>query len=634
MWKTTPPHTLRQPSRVYIPAFSLTPRASSSFGISNAKKSLIQQLQSQLSIRIDEASKELKNVPRILLDAIVDSTFKFTHQALLPSESNFAPVDEIGGSIEIFQLEGNIPEDFPEGVYIRNGSNPLFGALQSTASIFGESNDIWVEGEGMLHALYFTKNPSASWSVSYANGYVQSETLKIERDSQKPCFLPAAQGDSAAVISAYILNYLRFGKVNKNTSNTNVFEHAGKVYAVAESHQPQEFCIQNLETGNTWAIHEEWDRPCTSHPKVAPGSGELVIFGSDAKKPFLVVGVISDDGTKLKHKVDLELDRPTLCHDIGVTRRCNIIMDLPLTVDISRLTTGGQIGVMPRYGDAESVEWFDVEPCCMFHLINCFEEGDEVVVQGLCSADSVIPGPRLNKLGVLPERSQLTGDGNKMKQGISEKLFSRLYEWRLNREKKTVSGEYLTGRECSLEFPMINNNYTGVRHSYAYAQIVDSITRSGEGCGKVLPKYGGFAKLCLNERGKITEVCTILLCASFQLLFNLYSVTQMEDVDQTSAKDLIKTEIHRLGEDQFCSGSSFVPRVHGLHEDDGWIISFVHDEVTNTSQVHIIDTQRFEGAPVAKITLPHRVPYGFHGTFIHSNTAEKENNEQARNSTS
>jgi hypothetical protein len=88
------------------------------------------------------------------------------------------------------------------------GSNPLFGALHSTVSVFGESNEIWVEGEGMLHALYFTKNRSASWSVSYANRYVQSETLKIEQARQKPCFLPAIEGDSPAIIVAYILNYV------------------------------------------------------------------------------------------------------------------------------------------------------------------------------------------------------------------------------------------------------------------------------------------------------------------------------------------------------------------------------------------------------------------------------------------
>ncbi|KAI4978524.1 hypothetical protein ZWY2020_015277 [Hordeum vulgare] len=75
---------------------------------------------------------------------------------------------------------------------------------------------------------------------------------------------------------------------------------------------------------------------------VVPGSGELVIFGSHAKKPFLVVGVVSDDGSKLKHKVDLKLKRSTLCHDIGVTLKYNIIIDIPLTIDIGRLTAGGQ----------------------------------------------------------------------------------------------------------------------------------------------------------------------------------------------------------------------------------------------------------------------------------------------------
>ncbi|CAM0950970.1 unnamed protein product [Alopecurus aequalis] len=608
---TTPsPRTIR-PSRSCRPAFSVTAKILSLAITSKPKKSLFQELRRQISFRFNEASNVLKNAPHMLLDAIVDSTFKFTDQSLLPSESNFASVDEIGGSIEIHQIEGEIPTDFPEGVYIRNGSNPLFGSLHSTVSVFGESNEIWVEGEGMLHAFYFTKNHSDSWSIFYANRYVESQTLKIERDRKKPCFLPAAQGDSAAIIAAYILNYLRFGKVNKSLSNTNVFEHGGRVYAIFESHQPQEICIQNLETRNTWDIQGEWDRPCTSHPKVAPGSGELVIFGSDAKSPFLVVGVVSDDGTKLKHKVDLKLERPTLCHDIGVTLKYNIIMDLPLTADIARVTAGGQliefekegyarIGVMPRYGDAESVVWFDVEPCCMFHLINCFEDGHEVVVQGLRSADSIIPGPRLNKDDMLPERSELTRDGKTMKQGIDEKFFSRLYEWRLNLERKTVSGKYLNGTERSLEFPMINNHYTGVHHSYAYAQIVDSVTRSGSGSEKVLPKYGGFAKLCFEER-------------------------------ETMVKDLIKMEIHQLDEDQFCSGASFVPRVGGLHEDDGWIISFIHNERTNTSQVHVIDTQRFEGAPVAKITLLQRVPYGFHGSFVHSNMTGHTNTKPAKN---
>lgn len=33
---------------------------------------------------------------------------------------------------------------------------------------------------------------------------------------------------------------------------------------------------------------------------------------------------------------------------------------------------------MPRYGDAHSVKWFEVEASSVFHIINCFEDGDEV----------------------------------------------------------------------------------------------------------------------------------------------------------------------------------------------------------------------------------------------------------------
>lgn len=90
------------------------------------------------------------------------------------------------------------------------GPNPLFGGLKSTKSIFGESRHTWVEGEGMLHALYFTRSSSEnSWTLTYKNRYVESQTFKIENLRQKPAFLPAVEGDSWAILAAYILNFVR-----------------------------------------------------------------------------------------------------------------------------------------------------------------------------------------------------------------------------------------------------------------------------------------------------------------------------------------------------------------------------------------------------------------------------------------
>jgi carotenoid cleavage dioxygenase-like enzyme len=76
-------------------------------------------------------------------------------------------------------------------------------------------------------------------------------------------------------------------------------------------------------------------------------------------------------------------------------------------------------------------------------------------------------------------------------------------------------------------------------------------------------------------------------------------------------------EYHTLQEKQFCSGVQFVAKENGTDEDDGWIVTYVHDEGTNIYQVYIIDAKRFSEEPVAKITLPQRVPYGFHGNFFY-----------------
>ncbi|KAJ6382826.1 hypothetical protein OIU77_031284 [Salix suchowensis] len=557
----------------------------------------LQQLPAQL-----EVSKNIKNASAKLLDAFVDSTFKFSDQRVLPSQSNFLPVDELNEPLVITSIEGKIPDDFPEGVFIRNGPNPLFGGLKSTTSMFGKTGHIWIEGEGMLHALYFdTDNDGGGRSVVYKNKHVETETFKVEKRRNKPSFLPAIDGSPPAILLSYMFNMLRFEKVNKDLSNTNVFEHSGKFYSISENHLPQEIDILSLQTLGDWDINGAWHRPFTAHPKTAPGTGELVVFGVDAIKPYLEVGVVSADGKRLVHKADLKLDRCTLLHDIGVTERYNVIFDLPLTIDILRLIKGGpllkyekekyaRIGVMPRYGDAESTRWFEVEPNCTFHILNCFEEGDEVVVWGCRSLDSIIS----ESYGMDLDKSEWISGRLRSKEPVQqyttfssndELLFSRFYEWRLNMKTGEVKERNLTGTKFSLEFPMINPSFNGLKNKFGYTQIVHEPASISSG----MPKFGGLAKLFFDE-------------------------TASKEGEHSEGH--IKVEYHEFEGNTFCTGSAFVPKEGGLEEDDGWIITFVHDEDVNTSKVYIIDTKNFTGEPVAKFTMPCRVPYGFHGAFM------------------
>ncbi|MBA0774153.1 hypothetical protein Gotri_009380, partial [Gossypium trilobum] len=235
----------------------------------------------------------VKNTSVKLLDAFVGSAFQFVDYPLDPSQTNAAPVDEIKEAAVITNIHGDIPSEFPQGVYIRNGPNPLFGGLKSTKSVFGESSPIWVEGEGMLHALYFSKDINGNWTVVYNNRHVETDTFKLEKLRNKPSFLPATQGDPLAVFTSFLLN-------------------------LVENNLPQEIDILTLEALGDWDVNGAWNRSFTAHPKRVPGTGELVTMGIAATKPFVEVGVISADGKELVHKLDLKLDRCPLSHEIGI----------------------------------------------------------------------------------------------------------------------------------------------------------------------------------------------------------------------------------------------------------------------------------------------------------------------------
>ncbi|KAF8720743.1 hypothetical protein HU200_023650 [Digitaria exilis] len=448
----------------------------------------------------------------------------------------------------------------------------------------------------MLHAVYFKKSNLGEWCISYMNKYVNSETFELESKKNQPAFIPAADGQPYAMFVGFVFNMLRFGKPVKDSANTNIFEHAGRVFAIAENHLPYEINIDSLETLRPYNINGDWEQPFTSHPKKVCSSGELVIMGINPQKPHYLVGVISSDGQRLLHKVDLGFEEAKFIHDIGVTTKYNIIMDYPLRFGISRtlqqkpifdndMNGKSRIGVMPRFGDAESIRWFDVENHCSYHLFNCFEDENEVIVRGCRTLGSVIPGPPHN-VDNLNWYKRVFSPQDKNSEGFDPSLdgilFSRPYEWRLNLESGITCEGYITNEDVAMDFPVINENFTGIRNKYGYTQVVDSIATSKTG----LFKYKMIAKLHFEEPDK-------------------------------ENKKFISVEYHTLQDRQFCSGVKFIPKKNGRDEDDGWVITYVHDEGTNISQVYIIDAKRFSDEPTAKITLPQRVPYGFHGNFFY-----------------
>lgn len=55
--------------------------------------------------------------------------------------------------------------------------------------------------------------------------------------------------------------------------------------------------------------------------------------------------------------------------------------------------------------------------------------------------------------------------------------------------------------------------------------------------------------------------------------------------ENKGVEEMVKIEYHMFPKNTYCSGSAFVAKSESEDEDDGWIITFVHNEDTNQSQV-------------------------------------------------
>jgi len=394
----------------------------------------------------------------------------------------------------------------------------------------------------------------AEGKARYRNRYVKTEGWAIEHKEGK-------------TIWPGLMNLPRFdaphGIMMKNLANTALVWHANKLLALWEAGEPYEIDFPSLETVGPYDFNGKLTSPFTAHPKVDPVTGEMMFFGCTfLMPPFLEYGIVSPDG-ELGEMVPIEIPSPVMMHDFAITENYTIFLDLPLAFQPARMIQGefpiafewdrtSRIGILPRYGDSDSVRWFQVPPCMVVHAANAYEEGDEVILIA-CRMDYctlLIPTYEDGKLGSLD----------------SETL--KLFRWRFNLMTGEVSQETID--DLPTEFPTINEGWLGRKARYIYA------SRSANYM-KPKPLFDGLVKYDLATGEK---------------------------------------QIHELGRGRFCGECAFAPRPDASGEDDGWLLTFVWDAVIERAELLVIDSRNFATEPVARVTIPQRVPYGFHATWL------------------
>lgn len=455
---------------------------------------------------------------------------------------NNAPVlqEDTYAALEVI---GQVPADL-NGLYVRNGPNAFFAPDWRYHAY---------DGDGMLHAVRFQ-----SGQVSYRNRWVQTSALREEQSAGRALWKGLKEPMRAD----------RPDEPLKNTSNTDVKYHAGRLITMwYRSGMPYAVDPETLDTLGT-ADFDGAIRRISAHSRPDEHTGELLFFDYATTAPYMQYGVVGPD-RKLRHKIDIDLPGPSLPHDMAVTEHYTILHDFPLRPDPEALAAGrykvrfhpdqpSRFAVVPRYGQASEVRWFEAAPTYMLHVVNAWEEGDEVVMVGTPyrtypDANGRVDARRLEQTVHLRQRDFL------------------LYEWRFNLQ---------TGQTCerviddvlNTEFPAINSAFQGRKNRWSYHVVFPP-------GGREEPRFPGLVKYDLETGGYVA---------------------------------------YSAGPQYFYNEAGFAPRDNPQSEDDGYLVTLVWNPVDERSEVQIFDARgaRIAEGPVARVILPRRVPHGFHATFV------------------
>ncbi|HUF99744.1 MAG TPA: carotenoid oxygenase family protein [Ilumatobacter sp.] len=343
--------------------------------------------------------------------------------------------------------------------------------------------------------------------------------------------------------------------------NTNVGGFAGTTWAMIEAGGCPVELTYELDTVGRNDFFGTLPGAFTAHPKLDPDTGELhaMVYAWAEWMDHVQYVVVGADGL-VRRTVDIPLPGMTMIHDMSITDRYAVVYDQPVTVDLD-LAFSGRFPFRwnPGYGNRVGL---------------LPREGDATDIVWI----DVPLGYSYHPMNAYdaPDGSVVIDLCNYDTMFDTDTLgpfgepgLGRLERWVLNPTARTAAITVVDER--SNEFPRHRGALSGKPYRYGYcaSPTVDNVT------GWPTVKHD----LTTGER------------------------TTFDHGPGRAA-----------GEPVFVAslGSYDGPGP----EDEGWLVTFVHDLGTQSTEFVVLDAQDFNRGYVAQVPLPQRVPFGFHGNWV------------------
>ena len=355
----------------------------------------------------------------------------------------------------IDDIEGEIPPELA-GTLFRNGAGLLDINKQRLHHPF--------DGDGMISRITFTNG-----RAHFRNRFVQTAGYLAEQKAGKILYRGVFGTQKPGGWLANI-----FDLKIKNIANTNVIYWGKKLLALWEAAEPYSLNPQTLETlGNEYfnGVLSKGEA-FSAHPRIDP-NGTLVNF---AIKPGLSTTItifeLNTNGeitSKQNHSV------PGFCfiHDFVITENyCMFFQNpvdfnpIPFALGISsaaqcikfQKNQPTRIIIIPRKTQTENVKVLETQAGFIFHHVNAFEVGNEIIIDSICyeSLTEVEPNSDYRKTDF---------DTNSPPQ---------LWRFNLNLSENKVQNQLIDPRPT--EFPTIHPNYVGKSYRYLYSAAAHQST--------------------------------------------------------------------------------------------------------------------------------------------------------------